>query len=244
MVGSPTRYFVLTGMVLHIQHWQAAIDQLIAFRKQMRTDFGLLLKEEIHAGQMLSSPGPLVRIRKNDRLTIIRRFLDQLATMRFLNFINVRIDKQGKEVTYDPFKNAWKALIQRFENTLVSRRFPGPSGTNDLGVIFCDQTDDAALRRIYRRMRVHNPVSSNAIYRLLRSYRQLPITRVIEEPSLRRSHHSYFIQTVDVASFATYQRYAPSAYVRKKGAKNYFNRLDPVLCKVAATAHPLGIVEL
>jgi hypothetical protein len=54
--------------------------------------------EEIHAGVMLSRPGRLIRIKKNDRLTIIRLFLDELARMKFLNFINVCVDKHGRYV--------------------------------------------------------------------------------------------------------------------------------------------------
>jgi hypothetical protein len=250
LANSPTRYFVLTGMVLHELRWHQALATLVDFRRRMRGSFGLLLKEEIHSGKMLNNPGPLVRIKRNDRLAIIRHFLDELAKTGYLNFITVRVDKQGKPVGYDPFERAWEALIQRFENTLKHRNFPDarlwgiplPSAA-DRGIIFCDDTDAVALRRIYRRMRTFNPIPNmRSVYGS--GHRQMPLVQIVEDPSMRNSHHSYFIQAADAASFAAYQLYAPSSYVRRKQAGKYYNRLGPVLCKVASPRNSLGIVEL
>ena len=65
--------------------------------------------------------------------------LNELASMKFLNIINVRVDKQGKAADYDPFEKAWEALIQRFENTLRYGNFPRPKFIfGDIGTIFCD----------------------------------------------------------------------------------------------------------
>jgi hypothetical protein len=244
LINSPTRYFALTGLVVHEASWHEMLDRLVAFRKRIRAKFGLLLAEEIHAGKMLSHPGQSIanRILRNDRLTIIRGMLDTLSRMDFVSIINIRVDKQGKPPQYDPFERAWEALIQRFENTLSHGNFPGRH-KDDLGLIFCDDTDEAALRKLYRRMRIFNPVPH--MYAQYGSgYRQLPLARVAEDPNIRSSHHSYFVQAADVAVFSLYQWYAPSKYVRVKGARQYFRRLDPVLCKVASATHPLGVVEL
>ncbi len=111
LVNSPTRYFMLTGLVLHELRWHDAINDLITFRKKMRAKFGLLMREEIHAGKMLTRPGGLVRIKRNNRLSIIRHFLDDLAVKRYLSIINIRVDKHGKPQGYDPFEAAWKALV-------------------------------------------------------------------------------------------------------------------------------------
>ena len=131
-------------------------------------------------------------------------------------------------------------MIQRFENTLGRRNFPGPANADDKGTIFCDQTDSVALRHLYRRMRSHNPIPSQTGL----GYRQLPLIRVIKDPNPRDSEHSYFIQAADVCAFAAYQSYTPSSYIKSKGARNYFHRLAPVLCKVASPRHPYGVVEL
>jgi Protein of unknown function (DUF3800) len=240
LTGSPTRYFVLTGLVLHELRWRQTLDELIAFRREQKTDFGLKLREEIHASPMLSKPGDLVRIPKHQRLEILRRYADKLASMPDLSLICVVVDKANKPATYDVFDAAWKALIQRFENTLAHRNFPGPRNPDDMGMLFPDRSDEKKLNALLRRMRAFNPVPSQQSS----GYRNLQIRTIIEDPNYRDSSHSYFIQSVDVTAFLLYQHLAPSAYMKKKSGQNYFGRLASIVCKHASPRDPLHIVRL
>lgn len=242
MLNSPTRYFVLTGLVVHELLWQPYLDQLIAFRQRMKARFGLRLREELHAAALLTRPGVLVRIHRNDRLTIIRAFADELATMTDINLINIVVDKLNKGSSYDVFGMAWRALIQRFENTVTHRNFPGPANPDERGMLFPDHTDDKKLTQLLRQMRHYDPVSNQPSYGA--GYRNLTLAKIIEDPNFRDSAHSYFIQAVDLAAFLLYQRLAPSAYMRKKAGQNYFERLRPALCTVASSTDPHGIVWL
>lgn len=242
LVNSPTRYFALAGMVVHELRWRTYLDQLIAYRQRMRNQFGLKLREEIHATKLISRPGSLVRIKRNDRLTILRAFADELASMPDINIINVLVDKQGKPTNYDAFGSAWQALIQRFENTMSHRNFPGPANPDERGMIFPDNTDDKKLVALLRRMRQYNPVPNQPHFG--GGYRNLTLSTIVEDPSFRDSEFSYFIQAADVAAYLLFQHMAPNAYMRRKGGRAYFGRLDPVLCKVAATHDPEGRVRL
>lgn len=238
--NSPSRFFILTGLVVHELRWQANLDQLISFRRRMRVLHGLKLREELHASHFINKPGDLRRIKRNDRLSIIRALAIELATMQDINLINVVIDKQGKPTDFDVFGRAWQALIQRFENTIRSGNFPGPANTNERGLIFPDRTDDKKLRSLLRKMRHHNPIPSKFSYG---GYRQLRLSHIIEDPNFKESHDSYFIQAVDSAAYLLQQQLAPNSYMKKVGGQNYFLRLDPVLCKVAGPA-PHGIVRI
>lgn len=238
--ASPTRYFILTGLVLHELRWKEYIDQIIAFRRRMKMSFGLNLRDEIHAGRMLTKPGPLVSIPRHQRLAILRFFATELASMPDLNIINIVVDKQGKAPTYDPFEAAWKVLIQRFENTISYRNFRGPANADERGMLFPDHTDDKKLSQLLRRMHQWNPIP-NAVQP---GYRNLKLGKIIEDPNFRESHRSHFIQATDLCAFLLYQQLAPSAYMKKKGGSNFFNTLNPVLCKVASTTDPQGIVRL
>jgi hypothetical protein len=91
-------------------------------------------------------------------------------------------------------------------------------------------------------MRAFNPIPNDHSHGM--GYRQMPLTKIVEDPSVRDSTHSYFIQAIDAVAWALYQRYAPSSFVRQKGAKNYFIRLEPVLSKTATRYNTLGVVEL
>ncbi|MGH9916708.1 MAG: hypothetical protein ACRD63_15640, partial [Pyrinomonadaceae bacterium] len=75
---------------------------------------------------------------------------DQLATMTDFNVINVVVDKNGKRDDYNVFEKAWKALIQRFENTISRHNFSGPHNPDERGMLFPDHTDDKKLDQLLR----------------------------------------------------------------------------------------------
>lgn len=238
--GSPSPYFVLSGLVVHEVRWAPTLDALIAFRERMRAAFGLKLREEIHSAHFITKPGDLRRIQRNDRLTILRHFADELVGIRDLSVINVVVDKAGKPANYDPYIKAWEALLQRFENTMAHHNFPGPRNADERGMVFPDGLELPKLRALLRRMRRYNPVPS----RLGQGYRNLTLTQIVEDPSFRRSEDSYFIQAADLCAFMLYQFLMPSAYIRTKGAAGYIRRIEPLLCKSASPRDPLGFVRL
>jgi hypothetical protein len=242
LVGSPTRYFVLCGIVLHELRWRPYLDEMIAFRRDLKASFGLKLREELHAGALISKPGDLARIPKHHRMEILRRAATKLGSMTDLSLICIVVDKQGKGATYDVFANAWQALIQRFENTISHRNFPGPKNPDEKGMLFPDHTDDKKLVALLRKMRSYNPIPNQPQFG--GGYRNLVLRAVIEDANFRNSEHSYFVQAVDVSAFLLYQQLTPSTYFRKKSGQNYFNRLHPICCKAASSSSPVGIVTL
>ncbi len=239
MVNSPSRYFVLSGVVVHERSWLPTLDALIAFRRRIRDHFGLKLREEIHAAHFIRGSDALSRIPKHDRLAILRHFADELAGLPDLNVINVVIDKQGKLASYDPFEKAWQVLIQRFENTIGFRNFRGPAGQDERGMIYADGDPQKKLTQLLRKMRRHNPVPSQ-----MGGYRSLQLRRMAEDPIYRDSKHSLMIQSADLCAFLLYQRLVPNGYMRKKGGAKYFDRLSPMLCRAASSSDPEGIVRL
>ncbi|MEW5882827.1 MAG: DUF3800 domain-containing protein [Armatimonadota bacterium] len=242
LANSPSSHFVLSGLVLHELRWQETLDAMLEFRRRMKRTFGLLMREEIHASHMISKPGPMVRIKRNDRLTIIRHFADELAAMGHLNLLSVVVDKSNKSPDYDVFANAWRALIQRFENTLLNRNFQGPHNADDRGILFPDATDTKKLVLLLRQMRRFNPIPHQAGQGP--GYRNILVKYIVEDPSFRNSASSYFIQAADLAAFLLYQQEAPSAYMRRKGGHRFYTRLAPIFCKVASRTDPQGVVRL
>lgn len=241
LLNSPKRHFILTGLVVHETKWRGCLDRLIHFRRRMNSGFGLKLSEELHAYALVNSPGSLKRIKRNDRLTIIRAFADELALIDDFRIINVVVDKQSKGQDYDVFDKAWSALIQRFENTLNKGNFPEPAHPVEHGMIMPDRTDDKKLTQLLRKMRRYNPVPSSIGGG---GYRNLTIARVVEDPIFKDSQHSFFIQAADLAAYLLQQNLDPSSYMRKKSGKNYFYRLKPILFLPAAKKDPHGIVRL
>ena len=131
--------------------------------------------------------------------------------------------------------------MQRIDNTLGYKNFIRSTAQNhDLAILFVDKTDEIKLRNLNRRMRRYNPIPNQI--GLGSGYRMMPLKFIIEDAVHRDSAHSYFIQLADVKAYFLGQKFSPCSYVKKKGGRNYVERLKPVLFVQASKTHPLGIV--
>lgn len=240
LVNSPSKFFCLSGLVIHERSWRPALDQLIDFRSQMKARFGLRLREEIHAADLIAKPGDLSRIRKHDRLTILRNFIDTIEGLPEISIINVVVDKSHVGASIDPFQIAWTTLVQRFENTITNQNFPGPRLGSESGIIIPDQTDTKKLTELVRRMRRFNPIPNQSS--MGSGYRQMALHTIIEDPWFKSSESSFFIQAADCVCYMLYQKHAPNRYIKKQTGSGYFHRLNNSLCRVASNQHPQGIV--
>jgi Protein of unknown function (DUF3800) len=239
LVGSPTRFFTLSGIVVHESNWREFINTLIAFRKTLRSVYGLPIRGEIHASEFINKrPFDLDR---HVRLAILRNCLDELAKMDFISVTNVVVRKAGKPADFDVFNAAWGTLFQRFENTLVHGNFPG-AHRNDHGMVISDATAGRKLASLVRRMAVYNYIPHDPARG--GGARNIPIRRVIEDPYGKDSRETLPIQMADVIAYFLQQRFAPNSYVRRQRAQNYFERLLPVLNVRASRFDKLGIVTL
>ena len=234
-----TRYFCLSGIVVHESEWRNFINRLISFRKVLKSVYGLPIRAELHASEYIRRQ--IFNIPKHDRLAILRNTLDEMAKINFISITNVVVDKQGKPDTYDVFESAWGTLFQRFENTLNHGNFPG-GHKSDYGIIITDATAGKKLTRIMRRMAVYNYIPNSPPFGL--GSRNIPIIKIIEDPSERDSADSLPIQACDVSAYFLQQRYNPNAFIRKKRAVRYFDRLAPILNTRASRFNRLGVVEL
>ncbi|MDR7230854.1 hypothetical protein J2X45_001945 [Caulobacter sp. BE264] len=235
---SPTRYFSLVGITVHESRWKDLHSRLVSFRRIMRDVHGLPVRTEVHASDYVRR-APVDGMPKHVRLAILRQYIDELAKIDFISITSVVVDKAGKPDTYDVFARAWQALFQRFENTIGYGNFPGRHRA-DKGMVFVDNTDGQKLQNMVRKMAVYNPVPNMHGG----GYRDLPLLRVIEDPHPKDSATSYFIQSADVCAYFLHQKMNPCSYVRKIGAKNYYDRLRPVLNLRASLTSDLGIVAL
>lgn len=240
IINSPTQYFLLSGIVFHELRWNSIIDGLVDLRKFFKAQYGLKLNEEVHASNFINDPMKVLRIPRHIRLQILKQSIHWLSLQQDINIITVRIDKTNR--ANDVFNFAWEKLFQRFENTIHRKNFPGPSNTEDKGFIISDKTDEKKLVSLLRKMRRYNAVPNvRNVYG--EGYRNLKLNYIIEDPFFKDSKKSYIHQMVDVVAYFAHQKYKPNKYIKKKGCRNYYDILDPVLCKVASKSNPLGIVE-
>jgi len=241
--ANSTDRFVLTGMVFHELRWQSLLDDLVDFRKQLRVRTGFKVRDEIHSQEMINGRKSNNRgIERHLRLQILKWCIDWIAAKPDIRIITICVSKQNKIDAAAVFELAWESLIQRFENTLSHRNFTGPANSDDRGLLIPDNTNGQLLIRIVRRMRRYNPITNNlSIY--AGGYRNMPLGHLVEDPFTKDSADSLFLQMADVVAYFAFQMYRPNKFIKKQGARNYFQRLLPVLLTVASAKHPLGIVE-
>jgi len=239
--ASPTRYFVLSAIVVHELKWRFTLNQLVSFRRMLRDRKGLKLRDEIHCNEMINRPGDLVRIKRNDRLDIIKKCIDWIESQADLNVFHVVLDKQGR--TDDLFERAWNTLLMRFENTIRHANFSGSNNSEDKGIILSDNTEGERLRKLVRKMRHFNFIPNNR-EKFGGGARNLKLEYVIEDPVFRDSQHSFLHQMNDVLAYCVRQRYEPNRYMIKKGGHNFYKRLNRVVVNEVSRKNNFGIVEI
>lgn len=240
IVNSPTRYFILSAIVVHELRWKNTLRGLVEFRRMLRDTKGLKLREEIHSNEFITRPGDLKRIKRNDRLDILKKCMDWMNGQHHINIFSVAVDKEGRKD--DIFELAWNTLIMRFENTIRHNNFSGPQNADDRGIILSDNTEGEKLRKLVRKMRHFNTIpNTQQLYS--GGFRNLKLEYVIEDPVFRDSQHSFIHQMNDVVAYCVRQRYEPNSYMKKKGGHNFYKRIDNVLTK-EVSKNGLGIVEI
>ena len=120
---SPTRYFILSAIVVHEMRWRNILQDLVQFRQTLKVTKGLKINEEIHCTNFISRPGPLVRIPRNDRLDIIKKCIDWLDSQTDISIYSVVVDKNGKPLEYD--KDASGNVVQGKFGQQVRHPFSG-----------------------------------------------------------------------------------------------------------------------
>jgi transposase-like protein len=196
--GFPTfssELFILSGLYLHHQQWRENFELIQQFRKQLKSDFGLPSKMELHTRALILDKHPYrdLGIPDGDRREILLR-VAQLLPNFSARVINVAINKRKipPGTNYDVLDRALTYSIQRIENDLSS------DPTNKFLVI-TDEGRHGAMRRTTRRIQVYNPIPSKfgGIY-------QREIKKLIEDPLPKKSSESYFIQMADFIAFVVY----------------------------------------
>lgn len=230
--GSP--FYILSGLIVPQDEWSKYLDRLKTFRKAIKENYGLILREEIHAAELIriNKIESYRKIHKNHRIDILRAFSNQIPVIfDTAKIINVCLRKADYSSPNGVQQIAWKRLIQRYDTFLKKN-------AKDKGIIISDDTDGQKIMKLMRKMRVYNPVSSH----FGEPYNAL-VDNILEDLLQRNSKHSYFIQAVDVIAHILYRKEFPKGSLKKYGIENLFDKLEPILLKEASKSDQLGIVR-
>jgi len=229
-----TPHFILSGLIVHQNEWDSYLIRLKAFRKILKEKYGLNQRTEIHAKELIriSKEEAYRTIKKDDRINLLKEYCVEIPNIfDTAKIINVSLVKADFTETGKIQEVAWQRLIQRYDTFLKK-------SSDNNGIIISDDTDSSVLMQLHRKMRVYNPIPSH----FGGSY-NAPTDSIIEDIFMRSSHHSYFIQTVDVVSHLLYRKEYPKGSLRKYNLEAQFDKLEPILLKEASRGDTMGIVR-
>lgn len=228
-------HFILSGLIISGNEWKEYLNRLKAFRKSLKVTYGLNQRTEIHAAELIriKSLDAYRKIHKTNRINILKDYSAQIPII-FDNakIINVCFKTSDFDDTKKLQMTAWGRLIQRFDTYLKKK-------VKDKGIIVADDTDANVIMQLLRKMRIYNPISSH----YSGGFYNAPVDNIIEDIFQRSSHHSYFIQTVDVIAHLLYRKEYPKGSLKKFGLEKMFMRFEPILLKEASKMDDYGIVR-
>lgn len=221
---SPTRYFILTALVVHETVWRNVVDDFWTFRQHLRTAKSLPVTVEIHASPFAASyPPEGLEMHRYDRVDVLRRCINWLGGRLDIQVVTVVVDKKGKPTGYDVFDAAWRVLLQRIDKTRYHRNFLG-NYSNQRALLLPDNTDGQKLIKLLNDAQLRNIV--------------------VELPILKDSAQSQLNQLADVVAFMARQLYEPTPYLSNRNGERIYTNLGAARAKYVAPNHPEYIVEL
>lgn len=238
--GDPGKYnrknslhFMLSGLIVSVDDWSDCLDRLKKYRNMLKSNFGLLLKTEIHASELIriNKTQEYKKIKKKDRIEILRITSNEIPSIfNTSKVINISLNKNEINSSNDYQELAWSRMIQRYDTFLKKSK--------KKGIIISDDGNEPLVRGLLRKMRVYNPIPSR-----YSAPRNIPTNNIIEDVIMRDSQHSYFIQAVDTIVHLLYRKEFPKGSLKKYRVEKFFDSLNPILLKEASTEDELGIVR-
>lgn len=238
-----SRHYILSGFIVPADEWRSYLTAFYNFRRFVKRNYGLPVHEELHGISLINprqAPTHQALGTRRKRITLYQQTLD--ATCRLMpkaRVINVHLDKQNPAYPYTPtpegtLTHVWGRLLERYHTFLTK------NGAGDMGMIFADEGSEVRLRRLVRKMRVFNYAGSH--FGGAYSY---PLTQLVEDPIMRASENSYFVQISDMIAHALYRKLYPKGSLRTYNVDKLFDHVQPLLHLPASRRdpHKQGIVH-
>jgi hypothetical protein len=198
--GSPTPTYTVSCLFIHDSHWVAAFEDTLRYRRYLSNNFGLRMRTEIKANELVKGSGPWASLPFGDRVRKdiyrgLMRFQGKLGTLKTFAVV---IDKSKCASPDDVRTAAWKHALERVE------RFT--TYNHDTVMLFPDSGNYDRFRRLSRQMRRFSHVGAMIGGGTL----SRPLERVlIDDPVERDSKQSYFVQLADLNAYAAYRKERP-----------------------------------
>jgi hypothetical protein len=198
--GSPTPTFTVCCVFVKDAHWAPLFEDMIRFRRYLRANFGLRMRQEVKANELVQGTGPWLSLGMGDRVRkrIYRSYMRFQGTVGTVKTFAVVVDKSRCATTAEVRETAWRHALERVE-TFARHK-------TETVMLFPDSGEYDRFRKLARKMRRHSQVGAMIGGGTL----SRPMARVlIDDPVERDSAQSYFVQLADLNAYAAYRKERP-----------------------------------
>lgn len=234
-----TKNFVLSAFIVPEESWNEVFNVIKKFRKYLKENYDIPLYKELHARDFINGRGRPSRkrvITKFERIEITKVFFKGLAAyLSELNVYTINVCVPNK-IDINNYDIAVDRMLNRIQRTLKER--------NRQAILIFDEGKEQLVKRLYRKMRVFNPIPSQfGTWDDGAATKSILTDRIIADPFFRNSSDDYFIQVVDFIAFSVLKHFeVPTAHVEKYKINELLPILEPILYKEASKYHPMGVV--
>lgn len=226
-------YGTFSALIIPAKNWRESLDLLIDMRRDFQRRYGMFVRKEIHARDFVAGRGKVGSrsIPKGLRCEIFREILRttlELPEAKMINaYYNLKLDAW-----------AFERLINRINRQMEH--------LDSYATIYSDEGKAPRYTKIARKLRRNNPIPSRfgGWNGVPGSLKDIPATRIIEDPQFIDSSQSLFIQQTDCSAYSLLKRERPFGRVMEYGLNEAFSELEPILIKQANKSDDLGIIRV
>lgn len=198
-----SKSFTLGCVLVRSSKWAETFDAVLGYRRYLREEFGVRLRDEIKANHLLQNGGGFRRLSLSEqaRYSIYRGTLRLVAKVDARAF-GVVIRKEFLS-DGDPHEWAWIFLLQRLKRLATTTRAEV--------LVVHDEGRADEIRRLARKARRAGIAGSAFGGGVVKR----PFDRLIDDPVSRNSQQSLFIQVADLVAYAAFRCVYPGPTNRK-----------------------------
>jgi len=205
--GDPTgtsKTYSLGCVLVPGDAWPETFDRLISYRRFLRERFGVPVRAELRANDLLRNKGAFetLALPEGMRHVIYRQTLRMHPKIGLKTFAVVIRKKElaERDAALNARDVAWDYLLQRLRQVSVH---PPPGPTTIL--LAHDEGEGPIVRKLARRARRAGTAGSAFGTGSL----SVPFSKLVDDPVPKNSAQSYFIQLADLAAYAAFRRLYP-----------------------------------
>lgn len=228
----PTHAF--SALAIPHERWAESFEYLRSWRKHLRDTSGIPLTYELHATEFLSGRGSDGRLRHLSRHERSKIFHKTFEVVEYMTKYDARLFNVC--LSQDDQFRSFERMLNRINRTLET--------WGSYGHLICDEGKEQQYTSLVRKMRVHNPIPSNmGAWGDGSVVKNIPLTRIIEDPQFKKSQSSYFIQTADFIAHGLLRREVPTPKARQRRITKSFDQLRTITVKECNRKDEFGIIR-